>query len=207
MKLHHFRLLWEEVEFFLYSLSIFHFSLLGTCQIKLKWPHLRKGAATLSILHPDLRLRLFLSRCWSHPAPPSTTSAINPVDTHGTPICNFLALNVNLRLIMQSAVPLKQHLKRTECTGYKVLFLKGSHYHNKVHTISVIKQACWCHMAPHTTQQVICAVWAELEKFCNVDWWEGKKSTLFFSWNFMRWQLMMDGMSGKKRHEKLRGGW
>lgn len=52
----------------------------------------------------------------------------------------------------------QKNLMHLEYKGYKVLFLKGTHYHNKEHTISVIKQACCRHMAPHTTQQVIWAV-------------------------------------------------
>lgn len=54
--------------------------------------------------------------------------------------------------------------------------MKRAHYHNKEHTISVIKRARRRHMATHTTQQV-CAVWAELE---NSVMSKKKKTLLFF---------------------------
>lgn len=105
-----------------------------------------------------------------------------PVGTHSTPVCNFHVLNVNLQLIMQlimqSALPIKEASQKNwmplGCKGYKVLFLKQTHYHNKEHIISVIKRARCRHMAPHTTQQV-CAVWAELENsVMSIDEWEEK---------------------------------
>lgn len=74
----------------------------------------------------------------------------------------------------------QKNLMHFERKGYKVLFLKGAHYHDKEHTISVIKQACCRHMAPHTTQHVMWAVGSWSWNFCNVDWWVRKKNTLFF---------------------------
>lgn len=57
----------------------------------------------------------------------------------------------------------QKNLMHLEYKGYEVLFLKGTHYHNKEHTICVIKHTCRRHTAQCTTQQVFHAVWAELE--------------------------------------------
>lgn len=49
----------------------------------------------------------------------------------------------------------RKNLMHFEHKGYKVPFLKGAHYHDKEHTISLIKQACCHHMAPEKTQHVM----------------------------------------------------
>lgn len=41
--------------------------------------------------------------------------------------------------------------------------------------------------------------------FGNVDWWAGKKNTIFSHSNFITWQLLMDGMSGEKIKGKVEG--
>lgn len=179
------------------------------CQIKPKCFCLKKGTATLSILPPGCSFRSFLSRCWPHPPPPNTTSTIYPVDTRHSNLqfsCFKCQPAVDYAVSFAIKTASQKNLMHLECKGYKVLFLKGIHYHNKERTIYIIKHACCHHIALHTTQQVIWAVWAQLENsLTSIDEWERK--TLYFCWNFVKWQLMMDGMSWKKRHEKLRGGW
>lgn len=60
-----------------------------------------------------------------------------------------------------------------QCKGYKVLFLKGAHYHNKEHAIFVIKQVCCHHMTPYMAGNLGILSWTWI--FCNVNWWAGKK--------------------------------
>lgn len=154
--------------------SVLHFlSLCREASNKAKVPvsckkrkkRVKKGSATLSELPLGCRLRSFRSRCWPRSPPPNTTFTTYPVDTHHTLICNFHVFKCQPAVDYAACFAIKgasqKNLKHSEGKGSKVLFLKGIHYHNKEHTISLIKQAC-CRRAT-TTQQVMWAVWAEIE--------------------------------------------
>lgn len=158
MKQHLFISLREEAELPLFSI----FCLFAVKhQIKLKCPCLakkgskgRKGSATLSELPLGCRLRSFRSRCRPRSPPPNTTFPTYPVDTHHTLICNFHvfkcqpAVDYAARFAIKGAS--QKNLKHSEGKGSKVLFLKGIHYHNKEHTISLIKQACCRRATTHS---------------------------------------------------------
>lgn len=77
-----------------------------------------------------------------------------------------------------------KNLMHLQCKGYKVLFLKAAHYHNKEQASSVIKQACCHHMIPHTEGHLGTLRW--IWNFCNVDWWARTKN--LFSYVRTSWR-------------------
>lgn len=160
MKLHHFILLWDEVELSLFLLHFLSPSLPLCCELsnKSKVP-LSKGGKKLKenshFKHPasGMQLKLISQQML---APSATTKH----HCHHLPSGHTRHSNLQFPCFKcQPAVDYavcsaikaasQKNLMHFERKGYKVPFLKGSHYHDKEHTILVIKQAC-CHQIQHS---------------------------------------------------------